>query len=61
VTFGYAFDFFLTFQVKGASRRSNETMGDLKYHLRPGTLGALGNSVPLYAVALTESNDLFSL
>jgi hypothetical protein len=61
VTFRNTLDFFLTFQVKSASRRSNETMGDLKHHLRPSAGGALGNRMPLYAVALTESNDLFSL
>jgi hypothetical protein len=61
MTFGHALDFFLTFQVKSARRRSHEAVGHLQHHFRPGTGGTLGNGVALHTVTFAQSNDLFPL
>jgi hypothetical protein len=61
MTFGHPLDFFLTFQVKGASRRSNEAVRHFQDHFGASTGGTLRNSVALYTVPLTQSNDLFPL
>jgi hypothetical protein len=61
VTFGHPLDFFLTFQVKSASRRSNEAVRHLQHYFSPGTGGTLGNGVALHTVTLAQSNNLFPL
>jgi hypothetical protein len=61
VPLGDALDFILTFQVKSTGGRSHEAVRHLQHHLRPGTGGALGNGMPLYAIPFTKGNDLFSL
>ena len=61
VSLGHALDFFLTFQVKGAGRGSNEAVGRLQHHVGTGTPGALGNRTALHAVTLSQRNNLFSL
>jgi hypothetical protein len=60
-TLGHALDLFLTFQVKGARRRSDETMGHLQDHIRPGTFGAFSERRSLNAVALAQRDDFFTL
>jgi len=60
-TLGHALDLRLTFQVKGAGGRSNEAMGHLQDHVRPGAFGALGERRPLNAVALAQRDDFFTL
>jgi hypothetical protein len=61
VSVGDALDFILTFQVKSTGSRSHEAVRHLQHHLRPGASGTLGNGMPLYPVAFTQGNDLFSL
>jgi hypothetical protein len=56
-----AFDFFLTFQVKSAGSRSDKAIGRLQHYFCPSTLGAGSNSAALHAVALSQSNNFFSL
>jgi len=53
VTFRDAFDFFLTFQVKGAGSRSNEAIGRLQDHFGASTPGALSDGAALHAIALS--------
>jgi hypothetical protein len=49
-------DLFLTIQVKGACRGSNEAVGDFQHYCGAGVLGAPGNGTTLNPVALTQSN-----
>jgi hypothetical protein len=58
---GHAFDFLLTFQVKGPSSRSDEAMGHLQDHIGSGAFGAFGERHPLNSVALSECNDFLAL
>jgi hypothetical protein len=59
--FGHALDLLLTFQVKGASRGSDEAMGHLQNHIGPGTSGAFSDRRPLNPVTLAEGDDFLTL
>ena len=61
VTLCDAFDFFLTFQVKGTGSRSDKAVGGLQHHFCPSTLRAGSNSTALYPVALSQRNNFFAL
>jgi hypothetical protein len=57
----HAFDFFLTFQVKGTGSRSDKAVGGLEHHVCPSTLRTGSNSAALHAIALAQRNNFFSL
>jgi hypothetical protein len=61
VTLGDAFDFFLTFQVKGTGSRSHKTVGGLQHYFRPSALRTGSKSTALHAVTLSEHNNFFPL
>jgi hypothetical protein len=50
------FDFFLTVQVKGTGRGSNEAVSDFQYNSGAGVLGAPGNGATLNPVPLTQGD-----
>jgi hypothetical protein len=52
---------FLTIQIKGTSRRSNETLGLNQYSLSTSTLNASLNRRTLNTVPLPYDNDFLSL
>jgi hypothetical protein len=54
VLFGRAFDFILTFQVKGARRGSNETVRHLRHDLGSRTRRTLGDCCSLNTIPLTQ-------
>jgi hypothetical protein len=57
----HALDFFLTFQVKGASGSSHKAVGRLQHHFSASTPGARSNRTALYAVTLSQRNDFLAL
>src|SRR4029453_3871355 len=57
----HAFDLLLTLQVKGTSRRSDEAMGHLQYHIRPGAFSAFSQRRALNAITLAKRDDLLPL
>jgi hypothetical protein len=60
VLFGRAFDFILTFQVKGARRGSNETVRHLQHDLCSGTRHALRDCRSLNPISLTQRQHFFA-
>jgi hypothetical protein len=60
VLFGRAFDFILTFQVKGARCGSNETVRHLQHDLCPGTRYTLRDRRPLNTIPLTQRQHFFA-
>jgi len=60
VLFGRAFDFILTFQVKGARRGSNETVGHLQHDLCPCTRRTLRDRRSLDAISFAQRQHFFA-
>ncbi len=50
-------DLFLTVQVKGTRRGSNEAVGRLQHHLRPGAHSALGDGISRDPIPFAEGDD----
>ena len=48
----------MTFQVKGAGRRSDKAVGHLQHHLRSGAPGAGGNGPALDPIPLAQGDYL---